>query len=258
MITSSLIIVALFLGMSSGETSNQWQEGTGENTILGTISPSDIDKDSYENMGDPLDRVLSKYQQGCRIVYASASTITVESGEAVMSNSGGTIRLFQQNTSDTTVSWSDIDTGSEASGTRYYVWLFQETVTTATFDVCVSLSSAAPSGKTYYRLIGNFYNDSSGNITDIQNDGFFSDLGEWVSKSSDVSYQALTDGYIVAYSEGQVGFGIWTDGANPPTTYRVIDEGYIGGHASCTCPVPKGDYYKVSSAASVVFWMPIE
>ena len=96
---------------------NQWQKGTGENVILGSELVSDIDTISFQNIVDPVDRLLANYRQGCKIAYLTASTLTVESGEIVLSNSGGTIRLFQQNTADTSVTWADIDTGAEATST---------------------------------------------------------------------------------------------------------------------------------------------
>lgn len=148
----------------------QWMNGTGEHTILGSESAADIDSASYNNIVLPLDALLANYRLGAQIVYASASTLTVESGEVTLSSSDGSIRLMQTNAASTTVAWTDIDTGAEAASTTYYVWAFQATVDDADFDVTISTSSTAPSGKTYYRRLGSFYNDSSSNITNITND----------------------------------------------------------------------------------------
>ena len=151
----------------------QWRHGAGENTILGSESASDIDSASYDDVIAPLDRGLSNLQEGCKISYLSASTITVGAGEIMLSNAGGTIRLIQQNTSATTVSWTMIEAGgSESASTTYYLYAYQATATDTDFDVVISTSSTSPTGITYYAKLGSFYNDSSSNIvkTSINND----------------------------------------------------------------------------------------
>lgn len=165
------ILFVLMMISSQANAAYQWREGAGINSILGTESAADIDAVSYQHIVNPLDRVLANYRRGCKIRYLSASTVTVDTGEVVVSNSAGTIRLMQQNTSATTVDiTTDLDTGSEASSTTYYVYAYQDTVTTATFSVVLSTSSTAPSGKTYYRRLGSFYNNSSSAIERIAND----------------------------------------------------------------------------------------
>ena len=49
----------------------------------------------------------------------------------------------------------------------------REVLDCSDFDVCISTSSSAPTGKTYYAKLGSFYNDASGNITNITNDWDF-------------------------------------------------------------------------------------
>lgn len=216
---------------------NQWQEGTGEDTILGTISPSDIDKDSFQNAIDPLDRLLTNYQEGCKIVYTSASTITVEAGEIMLSNAAGTIKLMQQNTSDTTVTWSDIDTGAEASSTTYYLYAYMDTVTTSTFSVTISTSSSAPTGKTYYARLGSFLNDSSSDIqaSSITNDNVTT-LDEdarikgWVQFNGTGTI-AIQDSYNVT-SITDNGTGLYTitwDTDFSNDDYAVVAIGGVGG-----------------------------
>ncbi len=150
----------------------QWRGGTGENSILGTEAGADIDKASYQNIVSPLDRLLSNYRTGCNLVYLSASTVTIESGEITVSNSGGTIRLMQQNTSSGSVDiTSDFDTGSEAVSTTYYIYAYQNTVTDSDFDLVISAGSSAPTGTyTYYKRLGSFYNNADGDIEQITND----------------------------------------------------------------------------------------
>jgi len=170
-----LLISVLVIGLSlAGNTYavNEWQEGTGENSILGSISPSDIDKDSFENIVDPLDRLLADYREGCTVAYSSATTITVSAGQIVCDNAARSIRKYRENTSSTSVTFSNIDTGVEAEAT-YYIYAVADTAAT-TFTCEVSLSSTAPTGPTYYARLGSFSNDSG---LDIDSDSVVDDAG---------------------------------------------------------------------------------
>ena len=149
---------------------NQWREDGSQATMKGDISVSDIDAVSYANIVVPVERMLSKYKSGCDIRYASASTLTVTAGEVMLSNAAGTNRLMQQNTTNTTVTWANIDTPAEATATTYYVYAYQNTTSTFTFNIFISTSSSAPSGATYYLKLGSFYNNASGNIEQITNE----------------------------------------------------------------------------------------
>lgn len=146
----------------------EWRKGTGENVILGTENPSDIDTVSYQNIVAPVDRLLSNYRNGCAVVYVSSATLSVGAGEVMCSNAAGSIRKMRQNTSATSVSWSDIDTGAEAVSTLYYVWAVAD-ADANTFTVKISVSGTAPTGCTYFQKIGYFYNDASGNILYVSN-----------------------------------------------------------------------------------------
>lgn len=98
-----------------------------------------------------------------RLSYTSATTVTASAGLILCKNSGGTVRVLRKNTSTTAITFSNIDTGAEASSTIYYVWAIADaTATTVTFKI--STSSSAPSGSTYYALVGSFYNNSSSDI----------------------------------------------------------------------------------------------
>jgi len=118
---------------------------------------------------EAIDRLVSNYRQGSTLLYASAATITVEAGSVVCSNSAGTLRKFRTNTSSTTVAWTDIDTGSEATSTTYYVYDIAD-ADSANFTCKISASATSPTGATYYKKIGSFYNNSSGDIEQITND----------------------------------------------------------------------------------------
>ena len=186
------VLISLLCMLSFSVTAANWRGGTGENTILGTENASDIDTASYENVVAPLDRVLSNYKRGCQIDYLSVATLTVKAGEVMLSNAAGTVRLMQQNTSDTIVTWANIDAGAEAASTRYYIYAYQNTVTTTTFSIFISTSSSAPTGATYYKRLGSFYNDASSDITQIDND----DISEFINRgdpsAADYSQATLT------------------------------------------------------------------
>ena len=121
--------------------------------------------------------------------------------------------------------------------------------------------------KTFGNLkLGSFYNDDNGNITKIANNGFFSGLGDYESKSSDTAYQAATDGYILAYAytSSKTAHGVYTyvDENSSPTTERArFGSGNDNTHKGSSCvPVKAGDYYKVTDSAvtATVYWIPME
>jgi hypothetical protein len=247
----------------------QWRNGAGDNTILGTENASDIDSVSYNNIVAPLDNLLSKYREGCAISYVSASSISVGIGQLVLSNSDGSIRLMANNTAATTVTFSDLDAGAEATSTTYYVWAVVSAVSDTTFTVKLSTSSTAPSGITYYRRLGNIYNDSSSNIQSdkIVNDNnyYALKLGDWVAKTANVAYTASTDGYALALGTdpGVTGtyISIATDTSSPPTTARSKTHvTSAGSYVSVFSPVKKGNNWKeISTAPTVtVYWIPME
>jgi len=167
-----ILSLALILGLIfsvNAYGADVWRKGTGEAIILGSESPSDLDAISNANIVDPLDRMLANYRRGMACIYSSATAVNVLAGEVMVSNSTGSIRKMLSTTSTTSVGWSDIDTGSEASSTQYYIFAVAADgdATSATFKI--STSSSAPSGVTHYRKIGYFYNNSSGDITDVGN-----------------------------------------------------------------------------------------
>lgn len=117
-----------------------------------------------------LDLMLSKHRQGCFMSADTDDQFTVGSGGVMLSNSGGTTRLMVANTSSTTVTFSNLDTGAEAASTTYYAYAYTNSTTATTFSIFLSASSSAPAGATYYRRLGSIYNDTSSNITLVTND----------------------------------------------------------------------------------------
>jgi len=119
---------------------------------------------------ESLTNLLLNYIRGCKVEYKSAADIYVRLGEIMITDASGNRRL-RRNTSDLTVNWTNIDTGAEEASTTYYVYAVADASAT-TFTVKISKSASAPSGCTFYKKIGSFYNDSSSNITST---GFIND-----------------------------------------------------------------------------------
>jgi len=95
------------------------------------------------------------------VTKASASTLSVSAGAVAIKNAGQTNRLMRRNTSSTTVTSSNLDTGSMADDTYYYVYAVADSAAT-TFTVKFSASASSPTGLTNFELIGWFYNESAG------------------------------------------------------------------------------------------------
>ncbi len=70
-----------------------------------------------------LDTLISNYRRGEKLIYKNATTITVSLGEVVVSNSGGSLRIFLQDVGNTDITTANLDTGSSFSAsTTYYVY----------------------------------------------------------------------------------------------------------------------------------------
>jgi len=250
-ILSIMLVLCFMAGVAY--CSSEWDK----DGVAGTLSPASIDDYNDVNM-EALDRVLSNYQRNCSLVYASAATLTINIGEMVCSNSAGTIRRMRAITSAITLTWSNIDTGSETNDT-YYVYAVADADAT-TFTGVISLNSSTPTGVTYFKRLGSFEN-TSGDITraSITNDDntYALQFGDWESKSSGTSYQATTDGYVVGYTTGGNTITGYTDSSNPPTTIRIIDD-TVAQEASITLPVKKGDYWKIVGTLVALYWIPTE
>ena len=278
----ALILILLMAGpVQAAQWRNASDTGTAENTLLGSESASDIALRSYTDIVTPLDSLLTNYREGMDIVFDTVSQFTVSSGEVTVKNSGGTTKLFLSNSGNTTVTWANIDTGAEASATTYYVYAIaaSSSATAATFKI--STNATTPSGVTYYKKIGSFYNDGSSNITWIDNDNDVHDFGTWESKSESVIYQAQTDGFfigiVVAGTNTSAGKVLaYSDSSATPTTIRgagntllatsTISQTSATNYGSFCIPVKKGDYYQGvlssafsgSTATAVYYWFPID
>ena len=217
-----------------------------------------------------LDRLLANYVGGgMRLTYSSGSTISVTAGQVVCSNDAGSVRKFRNNTSATNVTFSNLDTGPESSSKTYYIYAVADAdATTATF--MISASSSAPTGATYYKRLGSFYNDSSSDISLINNDQEYSEIGDVSSKNFGTTYEAPTDGIVTAYvdcsSTGTAVMTATTDSAAAPTTTVGKDACWWPdgiAYGSLSFPVNSGDSYKVTNSttgtvSSAIYFTPLQ
>ena len=246
------LLLTLFLVFQSLPAFAEWDV----NIPLAADNLTDFPVDNQENL-DRLELVLREYPKGINISYTSATTVTASTGGVVCSDVAGTTKKFRGNTSTTAITFSDIDTGSEAAGT-YYVWASCDaTATTAAFKV--SASATTPSGLTSYKRVGSFINDGSLNIiaSSIVNDSVWIGhrSGDWASKSVDTTYQAATDGDFVGYivCDDTRTLSIKTDSSASPSVTRQIagcQSTTTAGYYAFSVPVKKGDYYIAASGGS--------
>lgn len=134
----------------------------------GSDNPGDIDTLQLANNNATV-RLLDTYREGLTLSYSTAAQLAVAAGNVWCQNSAGTVYRQRKLSTASTITWSDIDTGTEANSTTYYAYAIGDTDAAApTFKV--STSATAPTGVTYYKRLGSFYNDVSGNIINIKND----------------------------------------------------------------------------------------
>lgn len=215
-------------------------------TFVGAMGATQANTDSLKN-------TLLNFRAGCSVDYKGAADLYVRSGEIAIPDVSGNLR-FRKNTSDTTVTWADIDTGAEAGSTIYYVYAVADAAGT-TFTIIISTNATTPTGCTFYRLIGTFYNNASSNIEQVANLNRNVSLGNWVDKSSDYGTQlAKTDGFVIVNVVCPSPSGlvtVKTDTSNPPTAIKAK----IGAAGTGTnmygyamVPVKKDNYWLVEIA----------
>lgn len=207
-------------------------EITAIETLLGALGSSQSYSDSFKNL-------LKSYRRGGLVEYKSASDLYVRSGEITIPDASGNLRI-RTNAADTTVTWSNLDTGSEASSTTYYVYAVADASGTG-FTIKISTSASAPSGSTYYKRIGSFYNDGSSNIAQasLSNDADRLGLGSWESVASGV---AATDLLVCAYVNTGTGMTLNMSSGGTTRQYAgpASDQSFCG-----MMPVKKGDSWSV-------------
>ncbi len=242
--------------------SDQWEKIRFADDDLISVAPS-----LMRINNEAIDRLLKNYREGTSLKYKDADTVTIEAGDIVCSNAGETIRRLRSNAADLDVDFTDLDTGAEAGSTTYYVYAVAD-VDEVGFTAMISLSSSAPTGATYYKRLGSFYNNSGSDVTLINNDNDNKEITTRVSKSSGVEYQASVDGYL--YGSVQSGspescgivVGVGDTGALT-TVYSALYAQSAAGSRTFRAgfgaiPVRKGDYYKAtwSGCSGTNYWEP--
>jgi hypothetical protein len=230
------LVLSLFL-VSNVSAATGWVKGK----PAGSLNPGQIDDAIGENNA-ALDLMLATYQN-CKISYTSATTISVGAGGVMVGDVSGAIRLMLLNSSATSVTFADLDTGAEASSTTYYVWALASATTDTTFTCKISTSSSAPTGATYYKLLGSFYNDSSSNIVagSITTEGAAPNISVATGTIANGATIPLPDGYTQDQCKWQVGLGTFNYGDDQHATQyqllvsvnssRVVTSTYKGSDA---------------------------
>ena len=220
-----ILILILLLSIPCFAT-NEWRAATGASTIPGTTLINNIDTVSFQNIVDPLDRLLANYREGAKIIYSSAAALTINAGEVVCSNSDASIRKFRKNDSSTTLTVATgIDTGAEAKSTTYYIYAICDA---DAFTVVYSLSATLPAAGsyTYYKRLGSFYNNSSSNVDAslISNDDNTlspetQNSTIYLKNNINMSTKTISNGYLGKTTTGTTLFNNGTDVTCPTGCY---------------------------------------
>lgn len=178
----SLSIDTVLSGLSSGDFLNydgtNWvnkTEAEVANAIgVETFSPSNIGQAStVDTFQEAVDLSFATFQNGnvlCPhtglvVKYVSATTVDIDATSVTLFNAAGYGRKFSSlnETLDITASGANgLDTGSEASGTWYYLWAIGKV--DGTLDGLISASATAPTlptGYVFKGLLGAVRNDGS-------------------------------------------------------------------------------------------------
>ena len=200
-----LLFLFLIFIMSCGNvySADQWTKTAPQGSA--NISTADT---LLQTNNEATDRLLYNYRENLTVIPDTSAQIKVLVGEIAIQNSAGSIVKWRRNTSTTTITWADIDTGAEASSTQYYVYALGDTdVTTCTFKI--STSATSPDGATQYRKIGYFYNDSSSNIVNVGNikggdvGNVMQVVGTTDISTTSTTYEDMTDMEIKFVSSGR-------------------------------------------------------
>jgi len=102
--------------------------------------------------------------------YVTAATVDIDADAVVLKDTSGAPFLAESVnlTVDITASGANgLDTGSEASGTWYYLWVIYNGTTVAGLISASSTAPTMPSGYTFKALIGSVYNDGSSDFVEF-------------------------------------------------------------------------------------------
>ena len=262
--TIFLILSILLLNINLSYATVGW------NKILPQTSenPQAISPDVQEN-NNAIARMLQNYRDGyLTVTLTSTSAITIGAGGVMLSNSGGSTRLMVANTSTTTMSSTNIDTGSISPSSTYYIYAYTSSTTATTFSVIYSASATSPTGITYYKRLGSFTTDSSSNFVGVNSDvsppGPFSTQNiVTASRAQGTVYQNLTGKTMMVnvsiYLNNGITVSANTDSSSSPSTTVAQANNNTGTNGliqSFTFMVLSNNYYEIPTfSGSIQRWV---
>jgi len=139
-------------------------EITAIETLIGGFGSDQAYLESLKNF-------LKDYKTA-KIEYNSDTSITIKAGSCSFTHKTDTTKVrWRRANSDLTADWDDLDSGVETVSTWYYVYLVADASGTQ-FSVVISTSATIPvSLPTYYKKIGEFYNNADGDIEQVRDYG---------------------------------------------------------------------------------------
>ena len=244
-------------------TSNSWATVGWNKSIPATSeNPQAISSDVIEN-NTALDLMLQNYRDGyLTITLTSTSAITIGAGGVMLSNSGGSTRLMVANTSTTTMSSTNIDTGSISPSSTYYIYAYTSSTTATTFSVIYSASATSPTGITYYKRLGSFTTDSSSNFVGVNSDvsppGPFSTQNiVTASRAQGSVYQNNTGktmevNVVIVINNGTTISAYSDASSSPSTVVSQFSSATNGLVFTFSFMVLNGNYYEISTGSSAI------
>ena len=157
--------------------------------------------------------VLSDNYVGGRCYKKDADEIYISPFAGIIANAAGTVKKLRVSTSVTTLAAANLDTGTFAAATYYYIYATADAAATTPAFV-ISASASAPTGYTHYRKVGWFYNETIsilnitkefvGNIKDGSgNPNVVKVIGASDISTNSASYVDMTDMTIPFVSNGR-------------------------------------------------------
>jgi len=188
---------------------------------------------------------LKSNRTGCRVVWATSATMNIEPCFAAVNGN------WVNTTSNTGVSWANIDTGAEAASTTYYVYIKTGSNTTT---LTPEISVTGPTGNGYNgdgdRILASFRNDGDGNIATDS-------IHQWIDgnyKSERTTESAYLDtsgaGTILTRNSGMVDPGSCAGGTGFETCN--FEASYWSEQPTCTANVAHSTAGRYSAAVTVV------
>lgn len=257
-----LFLAIIFNFVSPGNCLQQWNINLPQATDSKSNWPAEV-----QAQWNVQDNLLSNFRQGLYLTYSSASAITMGVGQVTVSTGGAQPRLFLTNTTTSSLTTANLDTGASfASSTTYYIYAGATSSTASLATGYISLSNTAPAGVTYYSQLGNFTTDSNGNIATITDNSVVVHFGTRVSKSVGTIYQATTDGTIsLSFESGSATSSIQILSDANPSPSAVCAFYYDNSGSDfvvpVSCQVIKGQYYQIVQSGGSIHngpsWLPL-